>query len=82
MANDQKLIHEQVPGYKAVLVREETKAKLKELREQMDLEQQDLLRERRLATAALDVVLADQALLTRVLERARQIVVIEVSSMS
>jgi hypothetical protein len=48
----------QEPGYKAVLVREETKQRLKNLRKMMP--ERDLCQERRLATAAMEIVL-DQA---------------------
>ena len=48
-----KQTHE--PGYRAVLVREETKEQLKPLRKEMP--ERDLCQERRLATAALEIVL-------------------------
>ena len=48
-----KQTHE--PGYRAVLVREETKEQLKALRKEMP--ERDLCQERRLATAALEIVL-------------------------
>lgn len=78
MANEQKPCQDREPGYTPLLVREETKAKLKALRDKLG--QQDLLRERRLATAALEVVLADPALVELAVERARQIVVMEVTA--
>lgn len=67
-------------GYRPVLVREETKAKLKALRDRLG--QKDLMRERRLATAALEVVLDDPALVERAIAVAREIVISEVMSSS
>jgi hypothetical protein len=45
------------PGYKAVLIREETKRRLQELRKA--LPERDLNQERRLATAAIEYCLND-----------------------
>jgi len=47
---------EQEPGYRAVLIREETKKSLQAFRAR--LPSRDLAQERRLATAALQLVLA------------------------
>ncbi len=45
------------PGYKSVLIREETKRRLQELRKA--LPERDLNQERRLATAAIEYCLTD-----------------------
>lgn len=64
-------------GYKAVLVREETKEGLRQLR--ASLPERDLYQERRLATAALELAIEDAAkdeqALNRLLMRSREIVV-------
>lgn len=64
-------------GYRAVLVREETKNRLRDLRS--TLRDRDLYQERRLATAALELAIEDAHLSeegrNRLLDRARQIVV-------
>ncbi|WP_299159284.1 hypothetical protein [Accumulibacter sp.] len=67
--------HEQ--GYKAVLVREETKDDLRKLRS--SLSERDLFQERRLATAALELAIEDannnEQARNRLLSRAREVVV-------
>lgn len=64
-------------GYKAVLVREETKDDLRKLRTRLD--ERDLFQERRLATAALELVIQDastnEGALDRLLTKAREVVV-------
>lgn len=64
-------------GYKAVLVREETKDDLRQLRS--SLSERDLFQERRLATAALELAIEDansnDIARNRLLNRAREIVV-------
>ena len=72
------------PGYKAVLVREETKDQLRELR--TSLPDRDLCQERRLATAAIEMMLemARDCASTRdqLLERTRAIVVRDLNNHS
>lgn len=69
-------------GYKAVLVREETKKALRDLRS--NLPDRDLFQERRLATAALELVIEDAGksseALNRLLTRTREVVVRDVHS--
>ena len=64
-------------GYKAVLVREETKIQLRDMR--TSLPDKDLFQERRLATAAIELAIedanADQKARDRLLGRAREVVV-------
>ncbi len=60
------------PGYKAVLVREETKLKLQELGRA--LPNRNLFLERRLATAAIEYCLNDGAARQAMLELVRHIV--------
>ena len=64
-------------GYKAVLVREETKDGLRKLRS--SLSERDLFQERRLATAALEMVIEDansnETAKSRLLAKAREVVV-------
>ena len=64
-------------GYKAVLVREETKVQLRDMR--TSLPDRDLFQERRLATAAIELAIedanADQKARDRLLGRAREVVV-------
>lgn len=64
------------PGYDAVLVREETKKELQALRKQ--LTNKDLMQERRLATAAVELIVEeavkDAEILDQLLQRAREIV--------
>lgn len=72
------------PGYKAVLVCEETKDRLRELRG--SLPDRDLCQERRLATAALEMVL-DQASTceetrNKLVARTHEIVMREISKRS
>lgn len=70
--------HEQ--GYKAVLVREETKTALRNLRSK--LPDRDLFQERRLATAALELAIEDAANggdgLNRLLVKTREVVLRDV----
>ncbi|WP_126448135.1 hypothetical protein [Sulfuricystis multivorans] len=69
-------------GYKAVLVREETKKALRDLRS--TLPDRDLFQERRLATAALELVIEDagksKEALYRLLARTREVVVRDIHS--
>lgn len=69
------------PGYKAVLVREETKQALRVLR--ASLQDRDLFQERRLATAGLELALElaaeSQDGLQRLLEKTRDVVVRDLS---
>ncbi len=64
-------------GYKAVLVREETKTQLRDMR--TSLPDRDLFQERRLATAAIELAIedanTDQKARDRLLGRAREVVV-------
>ena len=64
-------------GYKAVLVREETKNQLRDMR--TSLPDRDLFQERRLATAAIELAIEDastnQKARERLLGRAREVVV-------
>lgn len=64
-----------VDGYKAVLVREETKAELRDLR--CGLSDRDINLERRLATAALNIVIKDAnaspEAMRRLVSEARQV---------
>ena len=64
-------------GYKAVLVREETKVQLRDMR--TSLPDRDLFQERRLATAAIVLAIedanADQKARDRLLGRAREVFV-------
>lgn len=63
-------------GYKAVLVREETKNSLRKLRS--SLSERDLFQERRIATAALELAIEDancnEQARDRLLDRVRQVV--------
>ena len=72
------------PGYKAVLVREETKEQLRELR--VSLPDRDLCQERRLATAAIEWALeqaqSSAAVRDQLIERTRSIVVRDLSNHS
>ena len=62
-------------GYKAVLVREETKNQLRDMR--TSLPDRDLFQERRLATAAIELAIedasTDQKARERLLGRAREV---------
>ena len=64
-------------GYKAVLVRKETKDQLREMRSH--LPDRDLFQERRLATAAIELAIEDaqndEQARMRLLGRAREVVV-------
>lgn len=66
------------PGYKAVLVREETKLKLQEFRK--DIPEKDLYQERRLATAAIEYCLNDETARRAMLETARRIVLLDLET--
>ncbi len=72
------------PGYKAVLVREETKDQLRELRQ--SLPDRDLCQERRLATAALEMTMEKarvcDATREQLIERTREIVVRDLNKRS
>ena len=70
----------QEPGYKAVLVREETKRKLQEFRK--DIPEKDLYQERRLATAALEFCLSDENARKQMLLRARNVVLLDLETPS
>lgn len=50
--------HNHEPGYRSVLIREETKLKLQQFRK--SLPERDLNQERRLATAAIEYCLTDE----------------------
>lgn len=69
-------------GYKAVLVREETKEQLREMR--TTLPDRDLFQERRLVTAAIELAIedakTDEHALNRLLSRAREVVVRDLNS--
>ena len=60
------------PGYKAVLIREETKQRLQQLRK--TLPDRDLNQERRLATAAIEYCLTDRVARAGFLELVKDIV--------
>ena len=64
-------------GYRAVLVREDTKKSLRDFRS--GLPERDLFQERRLATAALELAIEDannnEQARNRLLSRAREVVV-------
>ena len=60
------------PGYKAVLVREETKLELQAFRRALD--DRDLNQERRLVTAAIEVVMARPELREALLKQVRDVV--------
>lgn len=66
---------EQEPGYRAVLVREETKKALQQFR--AALPGRDLAQERRLATAAVQLVLQRPDLHAQWLEQVREVVRID-----
>jgi hypothetical protein len=66
------------PGYKAVLVREETKRKLQDFRK--NIPEKDLFQERRLATAALEYCLNDETAKRAMLEMARHIVMLDLET--
>jgi len=66
------------PGYKAVLVREETKRKLQELRK--SIPDKDLFQERRLATAALEYCLTNEIARQAMLEMACHIVLLDLET--
>lgn len=69
-------------GYKAVLVREETKDQLRDLRS--SLPDRDLFQERRLVTAAIELAIedanSDEQARNRLLGRAREVVVRDLHS--
>jgi hypothetical protein len=60
------------PGYKAVLIREETKLRLQQFRK--SLRDRDLMQERRLATAALEYCLRDSSVMREVIQLAHEVV--------
>jgi len=66
------------PGYKAVLVREETKRKLQAFRK--DIPEKALLQERRLATAALEYCLSNENARKQMLELARSVVLLDLET--
>lgn len=66
------------PGYKAVLVREETKLKLKEFGRL--LPNRNLFLERRLATAALEYCLSDEVARQAMLDKVRHIVMLDLET--
>lgn len=70
------------PGYAPLLVREETKARLQALRK--NLANQDLMQERRLATAAIELIVEesvkDDDILEQLLRRAAEIVIRDIKS--
>lgn len=68
----------QEPGYKAVLVREETKKRLQAFRQ--TLPDRDMYQERRLVTAALEHCLADEDARCAMLERARRVVLLDLET--
>lgn len=70
-------ISNQEPGYKAVLVREETKQRLQQWRK--TLTDRDWYQERRLVTAALELCLGDEELQKRMLAIAKDVVLREVN---
>ena len=69
---------EQEPGYRAVLVREETKKALQQFR--AGLPGRDLAQERRLATAAVQLVLQRPDLHAQWLEQVREVVRIDLQT--
>lgn len=69
---------EQEPGYRAVLVREETKKALQAFR--AALPGRDLAQERRLATAAVQLVLQRPDLHAEWLEQVREVVRIDLQT--
>ncbi len=60
------------PGYKAVLVREETKLELQAFRRALN--DRDLNQERRLVTAAIEIVMARPELREALLKQVRDVV--------
>ena len=73
-----KPVHAQEPGYKAVLVREETKRMLQDFRK--TIAKRDLFQERRLATAALEFCLTDPDAREQMLKRARSVVLLDLET--
>lgn len=67
-----------VPGYKAVLVREETKHRLKVFRE--SLVDKDLYQERRIVTAALEYFLSEADAREAVLARVKDVVLLDLGA--
>ncbi len=80
MTNQTTGTHE--PDYKPVLIREETKNSLRRMRSL--LPDRDLMQERRLATAAIELAIeaaiADEEARKRLLGRAREVVVRDLHS--
>lgn len=66
-----------VPGYKAVLIREETKRKLQELR--AGLADKDLFQERRIVTAALEYCLTEESARQAMLTRVKDVVLLDLA---
>lgn len=64
-----------VPGYKAVLIREETKRKLQALR--AGLPDKDIYQERRIVTAALEYCLTEDSARQAMLNRVKDVVLID-----
>ncbi|MEQ1601340.1 MAG: hypothetical protein HOP04_01640 [Methylophilaceae bacterium] len=64
------------PGYKAVLVREETKLKLQGFRKTVP--DRDLMQERRLATAALEYCLNRPEVMLEVLKLVNEVVMLDI----
>lgn len=60
------------PGYKALLVREETKARLQAFRK--SIKDRDFFQERQLATAALEYCLQKPAVMEEVVKLAKNVV--------
>jgi len=68
----------QEPGYKAVLIREETKQRLQQFRR--SLPDRDLNQERRLATAAIEYCLSDPAARVGFLALVKDIVLLDLET--
>lgn len=60
------------PGYKALLVREETKVRLQVFRK--SIKDRDFFQERQIATAAIEFCLKDPAVMQKVIEMAKEVV--------
>ena len=68
----------QEPGYKAVLIREETKLRLQQFRR--SLPDRDLNQERRLATAAIEYCLSDPTARVAFLALVKDIVLLDLET--
>lgn len=66
------------PGYKPVLIREETKIKLQAFRKALD--DRDLMQERRLATAAIEYALSSESGMAALVELSKKIVLIDIET--